>query len=85
MVECISSDPDADLALMGGDGTTYENATARIEVSLDNPDATNMTFSCTINAPGPCGQFMFQTSVRVYGKYNIAVVDKVNTSYTKSA
>ena len=68
VVECTSTDPTAMLALSGGDGTMYPNGTARITVSETTFDQANTTFSCVItNVQGPCGQFMFQTSVRVYG------------------
>ena len=71
VVECTSTDPNAVLELSGGDGTTYMNGTARIDVSTTTFDAANTTFSCVItNAQGPCGQFMFQSPVRVYGKHD---------------
>ena len=70
-MECTSDDPDAVLALMSADGTMYENATARFMVTAGNFDAANQTFMCAItNAMGSCGGFVFQSSVRVYGKFH---------------
>lgn len=67
IVQCTSNDPTAMLELSGGDGTIYGDGMARINVTESNIDAANTTFSCRItNAQGPCGQFVFQTSVRVY-------------------
>ena len=83
MVECTSPDPNAELALMGGDGTMYGNMTngtngvrvmARIVASSDNIAAANTTFVCTVsNAQGQCGEFPFESSVIVYGKFNTDV------------
>lgn len=73
-VECASSDPTAVLALMSEDGTMYVNGTASFEVTLDNINAANMTFLCSItNAPGPCGGFVFRSAVVAYGKLYIRV------------
>jgi hypothetical protein len=67
-VTCTSDDPMAELALMGGDGTMYENGTASFMVTMGNFDTANTTFMCAItNAPGSCGGFVFQSSVIVYG------------------
>ena len=71
VLECTSDDPDVQLALMSKDATMYENGTAHIMVTLDNLDAANRTFMCAItSAPGPCGGFVFQSHVRVYGKFH---------------
>ena len=69
VLECTSDDPDAQLVLRSEDATVYENGTVRIMVTLGNLDTANQTFVCAItSAPGPCGGFVFQSHVTVYGK-----------------